>query len=83
METLKNGPTLGRSKWVVISEFGGGRFAARSVNSRSTTRLGRRRQGVGGQLAFVDRKFENVLKCRGIFGGNRRILADFVFLNNF
>ena len=39
VETLDNGPTLGRSKWVVISEFGGGRFAVRSVNSGSTTRL--------------------------------------------
>ena len=39
VETVENVPTLGRSKWVVISEFGGGRFAVRSVNSGSTTRL--------------------------------------------
>ena len=39
VETVENVPTLGRSKWVVIFEFGGNSLAVRSVNSGSTTRL--------------------------------------------
>ena len=47
VETVENVSTSGRSKWVVISEFGGGRFAVRSVNSGATTRLEWRGWAIG------------------------------------